>query len=162
MPEIKNQIQQDLSSLMDGELDPARLDALLDELHENPRLLDDWQRWHCAADRLRGEPAISMGFLAGVSSRLAAEPSILAPRRIRKPLMRRVLAPLTIAASISFVLVSAWQTYGPAYDDVIVADMKPENEPAARAYLAAHREDADNALAEGNIVVVAFEPGKNR
>jgi sigma-E factor negative regulatory protein RseA len=154
MPE---NMQEELSALLDGELDPERVDAVLDALARDPHLQADWADWLAQGDRLRGEPGVSRTFMKRFSERLAAEPVIIAPHRVA---WRRRLIPLALAASVSFVVVSVWQI---SWLGATAPTMQAEREDRAlRAYLAAHLEDAGNPLAEQTVVAVAFESGENR
>ncbi len=155
---MSENLRQELSALLDGELDSDRVDQVLDALARDPDLQHDWACWLGQGDRLRGEPPVSAGFMARFSERLAAEPVVLAPRRSR---WSRKLLPLALAASVSFVVVSAWQMHWFAVGAQPVAQIERE-EKALRAYLAAHLEDAGNPLAEQTVVAVAFESGENR
>jgi len=150
-------LREELSALLDGELDPARVDKVLDALARDAHLQKDWADWLAQGDRLRGEPGVSSGFMARFSERLAAEPVVISPRRVA---LRRKLLPLALAASVSFVAVSVWQMGWPAGAASLTQAEREDR--ALRAYLAAHLEDAGNPLAEQTVVAVAFESGENR
>ena len=89
-----------LSALMDGELDPKELDALLAAVNKDESLLREWHDWRLAGDVVQGETHCAPGFMGRFSERLAAEPVVVAPRvQLRRP--RRLLIPLAMAASVA-------------------------------------------------------------
>src|SRR3972149_2926420 len=69
-----------ISMLMDGEADESDLARNLVLLRSDAQLRRSWDTYHLIGDALRGhvEPALA----ARVSERLAAEPTVLAPRRL--------------------------------------------------------------------------------
>ena len=75
-----------ISALMDGELDAHQTDQQYARLKQNSEARASWDTFHLIGDALRGECRISAEFTSKVSARLAAEPTVLAPRRT--PLMR--------------------------------------------------------------------------
>jgi negative regulator of sigma E activity len=153
---MSEKLREELSALMDGELDPARIGPLLDELEQHPELMQEWASWQAQGDRMRDEPVISAGFMARFSERLAQEPVVIAPRR---SVWRRRLVPLALAASVSFVCVSAWQGGWNKPDPRIAAGRE---EQLLRTYLAAHLEGSGDPLAEQAVVSVSFEAGESR
>lgn len=158
-----------LSSLVDGELDPAAADSLLTALCRDAELRNEWVTLHIVGDALRSSEvaaAHSTSFCARVAAALANEPTVLAPRPAqasRSGTVRRYLAPgVAIAASavvIAFVAVPLLQspaTVAPsqqaAATAVPIAAAPAAAEASRRAaatvanaraldvYLAAHRE----------------------
>lgn len=155
MSEI-NDLRQELSALMDGELDPARLDAVLGALEKHPELLAEVQTWQSAGDALRQATPVTTTFFDRFSERLAQEPVQLNHRRL--PHLRRTLLPLALAASVSFVVFSAWQGLWSSEPEWVAE----RQERTVKPYLSAHLQDADNPLSDGAVIKVAFEPGENR
>ncbi len=99
-------MKEQLSALMDDQEDGAECGRCLDRLKEDGELRERWNIYHLIGDVLRdtnGE-ALPDSF----ASRLAAEPTVVAPRRAigvsRSPL--RYALPL--AASIAAVAFVAW------------------------------------------------------
>jgi sigma-E factor negative regulatory protein RseA len=156
-------MKEKLSALMDGELDVAEIDGLLAEMKRDASLSKDWYDWHQLSDDMQEHPLLSPQFMTRFSARLAAEPTVVAPQRLkRSSVMKKLLVPLTAAASIAFVGVAAWQsktTFNSepaamvAVQNVKTLDKKP---PAIRAYLAAHSQESGNVLAERDIVYADF------
>ena len=149
--------QEKLSSFMDGELDPAELDALLTALQKDEALLSDWHSWRLASDVLNGCPSCSPTFMHRFSERLTAEPTVLVPRRGRRksPPVRRLLVPLTMAASMAFVGVAVWRVYEPQQVNAI--QIAQDTESTLRDYLAAHRESDGNLFAEREVIHANFQ-----
>ena len=95
---------EEVSLLVDGELDADRVDRVCHGLRELPAV-ETWVCYHVIGDALRGSSAIMPGFAARFATRLAAEPTVLSPPR-RGP------APAAIAwaaaATVAAVSVVAW------------------------------------------------------
>ena len=112
-----------ISALMDGELDehPAR-DAIA-KLKADPELRERWETYHLISDALKGEPLLSSaGFGAAFAERLAAEPTILAPKRSALTPRRVTTYALSAAASVSAAAFVAWVAMsGPADSPVAPA-----------------------------------------
>ena len=72
--------EEEISLLMDGELDAARVDAICDNLRQM-NCVTTWVCYHVIGDALRGPCATRAGFAARFTERLAAEPTVLAPQR---------------------------------------------------------------------------------
>lgn len=93
-----NNRRQQISALVDGELDTAEAVHLLKALR-SPELRDTWDTYHQIGDVIRNEAmagAVRRDFSARFAERLANEPVLLAPRR---SLLRRMAGwPTTLAA----------------------------------------------------------------
>ncbi|MEN9657598.1 MAG: hypothetical protein RL571_1063 [Pseudomonadota bacterium] len=155
-------MKEKLSALMDGELDVSEIDGLLAEMKREPELSNAWYDWHQACDSLQEHPLLSPQFMQRFSARLAAEPTVVAPQRLkRSSVMKKLLVPLTAAASIAFVGVAVWQSNtvlntAPAMVAVQSNHKMVAKAPAVRAYLAAHSQESGNVLAERDIVYADF------
>jgi len=102
-----------ISVLMDGELDDRSaaqvIDALAGEAGSEAR--DAWRTYHVISDALGKSRMLSQGFSARVAAALAAEPTVLAPRRrgaAREP--RRWVA---LAAGVAAVSLVGWLGFAP-------------------------------------------------
>ena len=75
--------RQRLSQLIDGELDPGHAVGLLRDMGGDPGLQAAWERYHLIGQALRREPidVRHRAIAQQVRARLAAEPTVLAPRR---------------------------------------------------------------------------------
>jgi len=70
--------REQISALMDGELDDARVHALSAQM-KNDESSDCWAAYHLIGDALRSECLAQSGFSRRFAARLAAEPTVLAP-----------------------------------------------------------------------------------
>jgi sigma-E factor negative regulatory protein RseA len=101
-------MSEQISALMDDQLDGAEGEGCLRRLKDDESLRGDWEIYHLIGDTLRGTPA--RGMPAGFAGRLAAEPTVLAPRAVqRKPSQRRqTWYALSAAASVAAVAAVGW------------------------------------------------------
>ncbi|WP_051304874.1 sigma-E factor negative regulatory protein [Chitinilyticum litopenaei] len=171
-----NTLDEQLSALMDGELDDREASRLIGELQASPALQQAWYAWHLQQDCQAGHPLLSPDFMQQFSARLAAEPVVVAPQRLRRGRpMRKLLVPLTAAASVAFFGVALWQgvyrSATPAAQPMVAAVGQPVaaqavaqvDVEAVRAYLSAHREAANNPLNGGEPLQTAvFKPAANQ
>ena len=96
-----------LSALLDGELDAAATAGACDRWRCESEARRDWHAWHLIGDVLRSEDLASecdrdLRFLAVVRERLAAEPVVLAPSWLRRPVIWQTSTAL--AAGIALVV----------------------------------------------------------
>jgi len=113
-------MKEKLSSLLDGDVEPAQADALFESLRRDPQMRRQWDAYCLIGDALRGERDHRPDFVAGVMSRLDAEPTLLAPKP-RRPRPRPMMA---IAASVMGVVAVgavAYTMYPSTPDGVPVA-----------------------------------------
>jgi sigma-E factor negative regulatory protein RseA len=97
-------MNEDLSRLMDGDLGDDEAERVLGECRR-PGALASWACYHVIGDALRGEPSLRPGFSRRFAAALAAEPTVLAPRRRQHPVATWAWA---AAASIAAVTVVGW------------------------------------------------------
>src|SRR5688572_12214444 len=95
-----------ISSLMDGELDAHQAGQELTRLKNDPEAKASWGAYHLIGDTMRGDAGLSPQFSARLAARLAAEPTVLAPRR--SPARRAVAYAWSAAASFSAVALVGW------------------------------------------------------
>lgn len=101
-------MKEQLSALMDDQGDRAECERCLNRLKDDGELRLSWEIYHLIGDTLRdtGGGALSESF----ASRLAAEPTVIAPRA--RPATGMLRGPLRyalpIAASIAAVAFVAW------------------------------------------------------
>jgi sigma-E factor negative regulatory protein RseA len=102
----------DMSALMDGELDSLQAQREIARLTGDAELRERWESFHVIGDAMRGDRLLSDGFSASLARRLAEEPTVLAPRRSTQP--RRVATyALSAAASVSAVAFVGWVALSP-------------------------------------------------
>lgn len=99
-------MKERLSALMDEELDGAEADGCLAQLAEDKALRDAWGVYHLIGDTLRGEAG--QGLPPAFAQRLAAEPTVLAPRRTARPAGRGAWYAFSAAASVAAVALVGW------------------------------------------------------
>jgi sigma-E factor negative regulatory protein RseA len=146
---------EEISRLMDGELDDEHADGVCADLR-HPDGMATWVCYHVIGDSLRGAGAPSPGFASRFSARLAAEPTVLAPRSKKsRPLTFAWAAAATVAA-VSLVGWVAVGTIDPQTGavakareavNVRAAVVRPQSIPAD--YLLAHQEYSPTAPIQG-------------
>lgn len=101
-----NDSKQQLSALIDGELDGAQSRFLLRRLESDAELAGQWSRWHHARALLRGEtgPPLRADFAACIAAALADE---AAPRRGIGGGALRWAGGLAVAASVAVAALLA-------------------------------------------------------
>lgn len=142
-----------ISELMDGELEGLQADLLLRRLADD-EAANVWATYHLIGDALRGETSCNVA--ARVRSRLAAEPTVLAPRPLVGAQARSL--GLSIAASVAAVTVVGYMALatsveGGRYDTVQQAQTAPVANTPMADYLALH---------DGEVRNVTFEPAPGR
>jgi sigma-E factor negative regulatory protein RseA len=95
----ENNHYQSISSLLDGELSDAQLDAALASLADTNKLdeRNAWEIYHQIGDVLRSDDLaiqLSPGFSAKFSALLDAEPVLLAPKLRFEPAVKPAVAPV--------------------------------------------------------------------
>lgn len=114
-----------ISALMDGELDDLEAQRELRRLKDDPALRERWDSFHLVGDALRGEKVLSSGFSVSFAQRLAAEPTVLAPRRNAREVKRMTTYALSAAASVSAAALVAWVAIAPSVPVGLQADATP-------------------------------------
>ncbi len=106
---MKQEMKADLSAFMDGELEAGSRNGPLAALTRDAALRGTWEEYQLIGDALRGVPDVGVRLTERVMSRLADEPTVLAPaataRTSRHGPLRHALA---LAASVVGVAVVAW------------------------------------------------------
>jgi hypothetical protein len=94
-------MKEKLSAMMDDALAEGERESCVRRLKEDDELRAAWDVYHLIGDTLRGHTAPQVA--EQVRARLAAEPTILAPRRTERPRGRLAWYPLAAAASVAAV-----------------------------------------------------------
>ena len=97
-------MKDEISALMDGELDTGDAAGVITQVKKTDELSDTWAVYHLISDALGQSEARPNHIARRVSARLAAEPTVLAPR----PLVRRKSRAFAVAASITAAAVIGW------------------------------------------------------
>jgi sigma-E factor negative regulatory protein RseA len=136
-----------VSALMDGELDDKSAAQTIDAVGSDRDALDTWRTYHMISDAMRQSRVLSDGFAARVRQRLAAEPTVLAPRALQAQ-PRRWFTVSAVAASFAAVALVGWLAFAPqpqVSPQAPLAQAKPEAPAivplpsAASDYLLAHQ-----------------------
>ena len=104
-------MKQQLSDLMDGELDVAHHDKAWTSLSSDDELRNCWHTYHLIGDCMRGEAltdsAVRPASAEKIMARLAQEPTVLAPRRKFKDsiVSGKTRVALAMAASVATLSV---------------------------------------------------------
>ncbi|MCX7628159.1 MAG: sigma-E factor negative regulatory protein [Methylophilaceae bacterium] len=104
-------MKEQLSALMDGELDLDAHPHLYKALRSDEDAADCWATWHLIGDVMRREPVMPSDLGARVMQALESEPTVLAPRRTWRDWMRSeyVVPLVATAAAVAFVSWMVWQ-----------------------------------------------------
>ena len=102
-----------ISQLMDGELDDRAAAGAVQALSGESEARETWRIYHLISDAMRDTPVLSAGFAARVSEKLAAEPTVVSPNRIRPEPRKWFALPAAAAASIAGVALVGWLAFAP-------------------------------------------------
>ena len=144
-----------ISRLMDGELDDAEFEIVCGHLRR-PDAVATWVCYHVIGDALRGGPMPRPGFADRFATRLASEPTVIAPGAARS---RPLPVAWAVAATVAAVSLVVWVAYATLDTSpsaiarareaatVRAAQVRPPAVPAD--YLIAHREYSPTTPIEG-------------
>ncbi|MDR2239487.1 MAG: sigma-E factor negative regulatory protein [Zoogloeaceae bacterium] len=142
--------KQDISALLDGELETGDADLAIDALRRNPELQRVWDAYHLVGDTLRdgpdgfgysGDSGYYPDLSAKVMARLKQEPALLAPasaaalRRKTQPAPLRFALPL--AAGIMGIAAVGWVALSLNAPEAALTAKAPAPDGAARLVAAA-------------------------
>lgn len=124
-----------ISALMDGEFDRNEAARIVHQLKDNAGLREAWDTYHLIGEAMRGECCPDTRVAQAVSAQLAAEPTILAPKRNLGESLRRLALPsVAAAAAVAAVTWMSLQTLqGPrsgAPMAEVVVPLTPIGEPS--------------------------------
>lgn len=149
-------MSEDISRLMDGEVEGAEMHAMWQGLR-HPHAIVTWTCYHAIGDALRGELGLTRDLRNDVARRLADEPTVLAPR-VPAP-SRPAAWAWAVAATLAAVAVVGWTAWSlvdatPAglSNAVVAGSMRGGEISSATVstdYLLAHQEYAPSALLQG-------------
>jgi sigma-E factor negative regulatory protein RseA len=143
---MKDRLSADrLSALMDGELDDKSAAHVIQALAHDRDAMETWRTYQLISDAMRESQLLSKGFTARLAQRLAAEPTVLAPRAMQHAPQRwfAVSAAASVVAAVGLV---GWLAFAPqpqvAAPVAQAVEPKPNIVPmpsAANDYLLAHQ-----------------------
>lgn len=96
---------QELSTLMDGELDAQEAERAIRAVCGSDELKHKWNEYHLIGDALRGDSPRRADARRRIMAVIDAEPTVLAPRRLPAAAGRIAFA---AAASVATVAVVGW------------------------------------------------------
>lgn len=106
-------MKEQISALMDGELDEREAGRAIDALHGEGDARDTWRTYHLVSDAMRDTRLLSAGFAARVAERLEKEPTVLAPRRLKPDARPWYAIPAAAAASVAGVGLVGYLAFAP-------------------------------------------------
>lgn len=98
---------QEISALMDGELEPQEAEGAIKRCGANDDSMERWHLYHVIGDSIRGQAPGSLDRYARLRSELQNEPTVIArPKRVYETTVGRIA--LAAAASVATVGVVGW------------------------------------------------------
>jgi sigma-E factor negative regulatory protein RseA len=101
-------VMEKLSALMDGELDDAEAQRQIAAIRTDAEAREQWEAFHLIGDALRHEPLLAASVSAKVATRLAEEPTVLAPKRLARAPKRATTYAWSAAASVAAAAFVGW------------------------------------------------------
>ena len=152
-------MREQISRLMDGDLEGAEAEAVLRELKQVDGL-EHWTCYHIIGDVLRRDGVPTAGFASRFAARLEVEPTVLAPKPhsaqpSRLPVAWAVAATLAAVAVVSSVAVSMLDPQPTALAAARQANglrtppPTPQPRPVSPDLLLAHQEYSPTTLIQG-------------
>jgi sigma-E factor negative regulatory protein RseA len=106
-------MKQQLSAMMDDAAEDHECERCVKRLKDDPELRATWDLYHLIGDALRGHTAPDVA--GRVQHRIAAEPTVFAPRAIEPRRRRATWVALSMAASVAAVALVGWMAL-PLFD----------------------------------------------
>lgn len=144
---------EEISLWMDGELDPERAKRA-GERCRGAALLATWQCYHWIGDHLRGCDDLSAAFAPRLMARLAAEPTVLAPRLRSTPAtlawaLAAGVAAVGVVSWVALTTMSVPQSTTVATAQQAAARPADLRRPVVNEYLLAHQEYSPTTAMQG-------------
>jgi len=151
-------MREQISRLMDGDLDGAEAEAAFRELKRSEGL-DEWTCYHVIGDCLRRNGGPTAGFASRFAARLDSEPTVLGPavaqrqQPSRLPFAWAVAATVAAVAVVSSVAVSMLDpqptALAKAREASVIRTAQPKLQAVSPDYLLAHQEYSPTTLIQG-------------
>jgi len=147
---------EEISELMDGELDTERVEHACHALREVASM-EAWIYYHVIGDTLRGCSGLAPGFAERFSARLGSEPTMLAPPPRRTAPAAVAWALAASAAAVSLVGWVALSMMSPSPLPTAVATVQQATavraadarRPVENEYLLAHQQYSPTTAIQG-------------
>ncbi len=127
-----------ISACMDGEAGEFGLHGSAAQLADDHEAREAWRTYHLIGDVLRGLPVTSSEFSERVARALAAEPTVVAPRKLPATRASARWAALSVAAGLAGIAWVGWMAFAPTIAGRPQISAKAEIRQAAPA-AAAHK-----------------------
>jgi sigma-E factor negative regulatory protein RseA len=151
-------MKQEISALMDGELDARTADALIQKVGLEEQ--ECWEAYHLIGDALRQTCTHRTGLQAKIYARLVEEPTVLAPKsRGNWSIGHGLRMGIAVAASVAAVSMVAWiasRDESPSFNTArnTLGQFSPASQPSLAPtavaemdeYLQAHQEYSPSVL----------------
>lgn len=112
-----------ISALMDGELEHRDVAGVVPDLKQHVEMREAWATYHLIGEAMRGQSCGACSVAGAVNAKLAAEPTVLAPRGNSSSVTRRWALPsLAAAAAVATVTWMGLQAPMPG-NDVLPASL---------------------------------------
>ncbi len=148
-------MREQISRLMDGDLEGAEAEAAFREL-KRVDALEHWTCYHVIGDALRRTGVPTAGFAERFAQRLDAEPTVLAPKPVhasRLPLAwaaAATVAAVLVVGSVAVNMLDPQPTaIAKAREANTVRTAQPRSQPVSPDYLIAHQEYSPTTQIQG-------------
>ncbi|HTJ96913.1 MAG TPA: sigma-E factor negative regulatory protein [Rhodocyclaceae bacterium] len=147
-------MNEQLSALMDGELDAEEATLVFARLKASEQSRQSWSDYHLVGDALRSPDYLESDLTARVMEALLEEPVVLAPPQSHsRPRLQRALAMAASVAGVAVVSAVVWTGRTGAVADVAKAPLDRAAMQMASAnmqeYLIAHQSQSPNSSMQG-------------
>lgn len=106
-----------ISALVDGELEQREAASLIPDLKQRDELRAAWSTYHLIGEAMRGQACVDCGVAEAIKRKLAAEPTVLAPKPGNAGVVKRWALPsMAAAAAVAAVTWMGVQAPGPGSD----------------------------------------------